>query len=209
MGQKEQHAEILRQVEGLELCPVAAPELGPVGEEERDVRPDAGRHGMQLGRRERLRELRIREPKGRRGVGASPTEPRCDRNVLPQLDAPAVRRPERDQGRLDDRVAGKPVERRGRSRLDRDTVAEVEPLVDGDEFVLPVGAERTDDEREVQLGRSRADQRSASASAGNSAGASASARTFGSRPIAARAATACSREVTPASPSELASVFRR
>ena len=43
LRQEEQDGEVLRQLERLELGAVAGPELRAVGEEERHVRPDAGR----------------------------------------------------------------------------------------------------------------------------------------------------------------------
>ena len=55
--------------------------------------------------------------------------------------------------------------------LDPDPVAQVDALVDGQELVLAVLAQRADDEGEVDLRRRRPDHRSASASATNSPGA--------------------------------------
>src|SRR5207344_669292 len=98
-----------------------------------------------------------------------------------------------------DRVLREPVDGRFGRRLDADPVAEVETLEEGDELVLAVAPDRPDDERQIDLRRGGADHGSSPVSATNSAGSSSSARTFAARPIAARAATDCSREATAAS----------
>src|SRR5262249_26876828 len=78
------------------------------------------------------------------------------------------------------------------------------------DFVFPVVARRSDDEREVDLrGCGGTHHPSCSASTTNSCGASASARVDSGRPSASSAAAARSRETRPASAREFGSVFRR
>src|SRR5204862_6264640 len=128
------------------------------------------------------------------GAGASAAEPGGDREVLLDRDAPAVRDVETCKRALDDRVGAEAAHGRLRRGLDRDAVGDVDALVDSQQLVLSVPAEWADDQREIDLGRGRTDQRSASASATNSEGSSASARRAGPRPIASSPWTAASRE---------------
>src|SRR5262249_7085412 len=110
----------------------------------------------------------------------------------------------------DDRVPGEALDGEDVARLERDRVAQADPLEHGRDLVVAVRLGSADDQREVDLGRRvGARHRSAWASATNSGGASASARTAASRPIAWSAAAPCSRVAAPASASELASVLRR
>ncbi len=163
--------------------------------------------------RQRLAEGVVRETQRRRRVGAAAAEagrdrePLLDRRVPAGLDAGP--RCEGLERAADERVAGEAVDAQLGGRRDVDPVGHADALVDGDELVLAVVAQRPDDERQVDLRGSGSPHRSASASARNSGGASASARTDGSRPIAASASTARSRLARPAISSEFGSVLRR
>ena len=85
----------------------------------------------------------------------------------------------------DERVVREAVDRELGGRLERDRVAELDPLEDRRDLVQAVVPRRPDDEREVDLRRGRrADHASAAARATNSGGSSSSARTPGPRPIA-------------------------
>ncbi len=74
MREHEHDPEVLRQVERLERRAVAGAELRPLGEEEGDVGAEARGERVQLVRRQRLGERLVREPEGRRGVGAAAAE---------------------------------------------------------------------------------------------------------------------------------------
>ena len=106
--------------------PVA--ELRAVTEEERHVCPEARGDGVEVVARERRVERPVREPEGRRGVGASAAEARSHRDPLLDVRMPArfdsggVR--EGLQGRPHDRVLGEPGDREALGRLQRDLVVQ-------------------------------------------------------------------------------------
>src|SRR5437763_154510 len=85
--------------------------------------------------------------------GAVRAQLRGERGGLLDVRAPAGSRVEEPEGVADDRVGGEPVDRRLARGLDPDSVAEIDALEHGRELVLAVGAQRPDDEREVDLRR--------------------------------------------------------
>jgi hypothetical protein len=113
-------------------------------------------------------------------IGAPAAEPRSDRDLLVDPDAPprldAGSAPELLEGAADERVAGKAVDPKGPRFVELDPVDQVDLLQNGENLVLTVVTRRPDNEREVDLGRRRGSHRSASASATKSSGGSASAR---------------------------------
>ena len=111
-GSEEQDDEVLRQIERLEHGAVAGPELRPVAQEERHVRPDPSRELVQLLGGPGDVELLVGEPQRGRRVRAATAEPGRDRGVLLDPNLPAVRRAERIQRRADDRVPGEAGDRR-------------------------------------------------------------------------------------------------
>ena len=137
---------------------VARPELRPV------VR---GRTARRRRCRPRARAARRRRAARRAcsfarrsAVAASelpPPSPAATRDVLLDLHAPARLDPRGAPRALergaDERVACEAVDAKLRRRLDVDPVDELDPLVDGQQLVLAVVAQRADDEREVDLRR--------------------------------------------------------
>ena len=169
---------------------------------------------MQLGEVEGLGERLVGEPECRRRVGAPAPEAGRDRNPLREAHRPtqldAGSRGEQLERGADERVVYEAVDLEAWRGLERDAVAQVDPLVDRAELVLAVLPSGTDDEGEVQLRRrGRASHESSSASAAKSSGASRSARVAGEKPSCSSAAAARSRSAWPASSSEFGSVFRR
>src|SRR4029079_4082808 len=117
---------------------------------------------------------------------------------------------EREQGLANDRVVCKALDDQGVRRLDLDLVVGVDSLQRGDHFVLPAGALRSTDEREVDLGvRSSTAHASNSASWTNSLGSSSSARAVPPCPIEATAVSTPARDASPESAIELPAVLRR
>src|SRR5262249_33818468 len=154
----------------------------------------------------------VREPERRRGVGAAAAEAGGDRNPLLDRYVPAgpdaCSGGERAERARDERVVGEAGHSERVRRLDRDRVGEVDPLQEGRDLVLPVRAERSNDEREVDLRRSgRGRHASSTARSTNCPGRNASARTDGGRPSPSSATAASARDATPASSSEFGSVF--
>src|SRR5207248_9086458 len=146
---------VLRQVERAQGRAVALAELWAALEEERHVGAEVRREPVQLRGRKRLLERLVRQPESCRGVRAPAAEPRRDRDPLPNPRRPARldtggRGDSLERG-PDDGVLGESAHLEPRRRLDRDAVAEVNPLVDGAELVLAVSPLRPDDEREVEL----------------------------------------------------------
>ncbi len=128
--QEEQDDEVLRQRERLELAPVAPSELWAVDEEERHVSADPGGELVQLVRRQRAGELRVRQPQRGRSIGAAAAQTGRERDLLLDRDPPVAGRSERGQRALHDRVACEAANRGFGGRLDRDAIAQVDPLVD-------------------------------------------------------------------------------
>src|SRR5215204_2854028 len=212
---KHQHdPEILREVERLELRPFARSQLRPVGEKERHVRSEPVRERVELVDGEWVPERVVCELQRERSVGTAPSEPGGDRDPLLDSDAPRRGRAgslgDRRDGAADKRVVGETVDPKRVRGPQLDPVGEVDPLQHGHDLVLPVDSLRPDDEREVDLRcRRAADHCSECASATNSCGSSCSARTDGSRPSAARAPSASSRDARPVRAIEFGSVFLR
>ena len=96
------------QIEGPELSSVAGAELRPLGEEERNVRPDRGGDRAQPVWRQRLREGFVGEPERRCRVRAAAGQPGRDRDALVDPHRPA---------RLDARRGGELLERAGDERV--------------------------------------------------------------------------------------------
>src|SRR5207302_1541006 len=127
---------------------------------------------LELFRRERLRQRRVRKPECGRGVGAAAAEPAGDRDALPDAGVPQRLRMCACRESLErtphERVVGKTLDAQAVAGLDGDAVAEGQALVHGGDLVLAVSAAGAYDERQVDLGGGgRAVHRSASASAAN------------------------------------------
>jgi len=121
------------------------------------------------------------KPKRGGGVGAAAAEPGGDRDGLLEPHAPlwldARASSELLERRADERVAGKPFDSQRGRVVELDPIDKVDPLEDGQDFVLAVVTDRPDDEREINLRGGRRSHSNALVSATKSAGASASART--------------------------------
>ena len=129
---RKQDPEVLRQVEPLQLAPVARAQLRPVGEEERDVGADSRGNAPEPFWREWIGKRLVGEPERGRRVGAAATETGGDRDPLLDPDAPIWldfgHAGELFQRVADERVARKTLDQELGRLLQLDPVDEIDPL---------------------------------------------------------------------------------